>query len=82
MVLVDLTVDGSGGLLVTLLDDVLVDDGGSNLFVDSGVMVTSLVPVQMTCQWQLRDTVFRREQRQVMRRWTDSKPSIISSSSG
>ena len=46
MVLVDLTIDGSGGLLVTLLDDVLVDDGGSNLFVNSGVMVTSLVPVQ------------------------------------
>ena len=46
MVLMDLTIDGSGGLLVTLLDDVLVHDGGSNLLVNGGVMVTSLVPVK------------------------------------
>ena len=46
MVLMDFTVDGSSGLLVTLLNDGLVDDSGSNLLVDSGVMVTSLVPMQ------------------------------------
>ena len=46
MVLMDLTIDGSSSLLVTLLNDVLVDDSGSNLLVDSGVMVTSLVPMK------------------------------------
>ena len=46
MVLMDLTIDGSSGLLVTLLDDVLVYDGGGNLLVNRGVMVTSLVPVE------------------------------------
>ena len=44
MVLVHLTVDGSSCLLVTLLNDVLVYDSGSNLLVNSGIMVTSLVP--------------------------------------
>ena len=46
MVLVDLTIDGSSGLFVTLLNDVLVHDSGSNLLVNSGVMVTSLVPTK------------------------------------
>lgn len=46
MVLVDLTIDGSRGLLVTLLNDGLVHDGGSNLLVNGGVVVTSLVPVK------------------------------------
>ena len=59
MVLMDFTVDGGRGLFVTLLDDVLVHDGGSNLLVDGGVMVTSLVPVKESCQWQLIDAVFR-----------------------
>lgn len=44
MILVDLTVNGSGGLLMTVLLDFLVHDSGSNLFVHSGVMVTSFVP--------------------------------------
>ena len=44
MVLMNLTVDGSGGFFVTLLDNVLLNDCGSNLFVDCGVVVTSLVP--------------------------------------
>ena len=45
MVLVDLTVDGRGGLLMTVLGNVLIHDGGGDLLVDRGVMVTSLVPV-------------------------------------
>ena len=49
MVLVDLTVDGGGGLLMTVLGDVLVHDGWGDLLVDGGVMVTCLVPVS-ECQ--------------------------------
>ena len=46
MVLVNLAVDGSGSLFVTLLDDSLVHNCGSNLLVNGGVMVTSLVPMK------------------------------------
>lgn len=46
MVLVDLAVNGSSGFLVALLDHILVGNGGSNLLVDSGVMMTSLVPTK------------------------------------
>ena len=60
MVLMDFTVDGGRGLFVTLLDDVLVHDGGSDLLVNGGVMMTGLVPVKESGQWQLIDTVFRR----------------------
>ena len=45
VILVDLTVDGSGCLLMALLHNVLVYDGGSNLLVNSGVVVTSFGPV-------------------------------------
>ena len=45
MVLVDLTVDGGGGLLMTVLGDVLVHDGWGDLLVDGGVMMTCLAPV-------------------------------------
>ena len=44
MVLVHLAVNCSLSLLVTLLDDLLIDDGGGDFLVDCGVMVTSLVP--------------------------------------
>lgn len=44
MVLVDLTVNGSLSLLMTLLHNVLLDNGRSNFLVDCGVMMTSLVP--------------------------------------
>ena len=47
MVLVDLTVDSSLSLLVALLDNVLLDDCGSDLLVDCGVMMTSLVPISL-----------------------------------
>lgn len=56
MVLMDFTVDGCRGLFVALLDDGLVHDGGSDLLMNGGVMVTSLVPVKEGCQWQLMDT--------------------------
>ena len=48
MVLVNLTVDGSGSLFVTLLDDSLVHNCRSNFLVNGGVMVTSLVPVEVS----------------------------------
>jgi hypothetical protein len=44
MVLVDLTINGGLSLLMTLLDNVLLNNGRSNLLVDCGVMMTSLVP--------------------------------------
>lgn len=44
MILVNFTINGSLGLFMTLLDDVLLHDGGSNLLVDCGVMITSFVP--------------------------------------
>lgn len=46
MVLMHFTVDGGGGLFVTVLGNVFLDNGWSNLLMDSGVMVTSFVPVQ------------------------------------
>lgn len=46
MVLVNLAVDGSGSLFVTLLNDSLVHNCGSNFLVDGGVMFASLVPVE------------------------------------
>lgn len=45
MVLVDLLVDHSLDVFVLVLVNSLVDDGGSNSFVDGGVMVTSLATV-------------------------------------
>ena len=44
MVLMDLAIDGSGGFLVAVFGDILVHDCGSDLLVNCGVMVTSLVP--------------------------------------
>ena len=44
MVLVHFTINSGLSLLMALLDDLLVDNGGSDLFVDGGVMVTSLLP--------------------------------------
>ncbi len=44
MVLMNLTVDGSGGLLMVVFDDLLIHHGGSDLFVDSGLMMSCLVP--------------------------------------
>ena len=44
MVLVHLTINGSLSLLMTLLDHLLLHNGGSDLLVDCGVMVTGLVP--------------------------------------
>ena len=45
MVLVDLTVNGGGDLLMTVLGDVLVDYGRGDRLVNGGVIVASLVPV-------------------------------------
>ena len=45
VILVDLTVDGGGGLLMTVLGDVLLDYGRGDLLVHGGVIVTGLVPV-------------------------------------
>lgn len=44
MVLVDLTINGSLSLLMTLLDYVLLNNSRSDLLVDCGIMMTSLVP--------------------------------------
>ena len=46
MVLVHLAINGSLSLLMALLDDLFVHNGGCNLLVDGGVMVTSLLPKQ------------------------------------
>ena len=46
MILVYLAVNGCLSLLMTLFDDLLVYNSGSNLLVDCGVMVTSLLPEQ------------------------------------
>ncbi len=48
MVLVDFTINGGCGLLMASLGDSLVDDSGSDFFVDSGVVVTSLLPARAT----------------------------------
>ena len=45
MVLVHLAINGCLSLLMTLLDHLFVDHGGSDLLMDCGVMVTSLLPV-------------------------------------
>lgn len=58
MVLVNLAVDGSGSLFVTLLDNSLVHNCGSNFFVNGGVMMTSLVPVKrlsVTGCWEVAE---------------------------
>ena len=44
MVLVNLTINGSLSFLMTLLDNVLLNNGRSNFLVDCGVMMTRLVP--------------------------------------
>lgn len=45
VILVDLTVDGGGGLFVTVLGDILLHYSRGDLLVDGGVIVTGLVPV-------------------------------------
>lgn len=47
VILMNFTVNGSGGFLMTMFGDVFIHDSGSNFLVDSGVMVTSLVPVKV-----------------------------------
>lgn len=52
MILMNFTVNGSGGFLMTVFGDIFIHDSGSNFLVDSGVMVTGLVPAkvnQPTC---------------------------------
>ena len=44
MVLVNLAINDGLSLLMTLLDHLLVHDGGSDLLVDCGVVMTSFVP--------------------------------------
>ena len=44
MVLVHLAVNCGLSLLVTLLDNLLIHNGGGDFLMDCGVMVTSLVP--------------------------------------
>jgi len=46
VVLMNLTIDGSGSLFVLVFRDVLVDNGGGDLLVDCGVIVTSLAPTE------------------------------------
>ncbi len=45
VVLVNLTIDNSLSLFMTLLDDVLVDHGRGNFLMNSGIMMTSFGPV-------------------------------------
>ena len=45
VVLMHLTINGGLGLLMTLPDDLLLHNGGCDLLVDCGVMVTSLLPI-------------------------------------
>jgi hypothetical protein len=45
VVLVNLTVNGSGDLLMSRRLDGFLHDSGGNLLVDGGIMMTSLVPV-------------------------------------
>ena len=45
VILVDLTVNGGRGLLMTLFDDVLLHHGRCYFLVNGGVMVTGLAPV-------------------------------------
>lgn len=47
MVLVDLTVDGGLHILVAGLDNLLLDDSGSYLLVDGGIVMTSLGPIKL-----------------------------------
>ena len=51
VVLVDLAVNCSGGLLVAGFGEGLIDNGGGDLFMDGGVMVTSLGPREERCQF-------------------------------
>ena len=44
VILVNFTVDGGCGLLMMSLGNCLIDDSWSDFLVDSGVMVTRLVP--------------------------------------
>ena len=44
MFLVHLAINSCLSFFVTLLDDLLIHHGGSNLFVNGGVMMTSLLP--------------------------------------
>lgn len=46
MVLVHLAINGGLRLLMTLLENLLIHNGGSNFLVNCGVMVTGLVPEQ------------------------------------
>jgi len=45
VILVDLAIDNSLSLFMTLLDDILIDHGRGNILVNSGIMVTSFGPV-------------------------------------
>lgn len=56
VVLMNLTIDDSLSLFVTLLDDVLNDHSWGNFLVDSGIMLTSLGPVVQQYQSQLQTT--------------------------
>ena len=54
VILVNFTVNGSGGFLMTVFGDIFVHDGGGHFLVDSRVVVASLVPAkvnQRTCSW-------------------------------
>ena len=51
MILVDFPIDGGRGLFVSTLLDGLVDDCGSDLLVDGGVMFPGLVAVVFPVQW-------------------------------
>ena len=44
VILMNFTVNGRGGFLMTVFGDVFIHDSGSNFLVDGGVMVTRFVP--------------------------------------
>ena len=48
MVLVHLTINGGLSLFMTVLEDRLLHNGGGDLFMDCGVMVTCLLPERET----------------------------------
>lgn len=46
MVLMNLTIDSSGGLFMTVFGDIFIYNRWSDRFMNSGVMMTSLVPME------------------------------------
>jgi len=56
VVLVNLTVNGGLGLLMTVLENLLVHNGGSHILVDCSVIVTCLGPRRRICLVTLHES--------------------------